>query len=58
MKAPSETDQQQRAFTMSERNYFGKIREVIDPPNLIEIQLNSYVEFLQTNLAPSKRNAG
>ena len=55
MKAPSETDQQQRAFTMSERNYFGKIREVIDPPNLIEIQLNSYVEFLQTNLAPGKR---
>ena len=55
MKAPSETDQQQRAFTMSERNYFGKIREVIDPPNLIEIQLNSYVEFLQTNLAASKR---
>ncbi len=40
---------------MSERKYFGKIREVIDPPNLIEIQLNSYVEFLQTNVTPGKR---
>ncbi|MEO8352906.1 MAG: DNA-directed RNA polymerase subunit beta, partial [Chthoniobacteraceae bacterium] len=40
---------------MSERKYFGKIREVIDPPNLIEMQLNSYAEFLQTNTAPSKR---
>jgi len=40
---------------MSERKYFGKIREVIDPPNLIEIQLNSYVEFLQTNVPLAKR---
>jgi len=40
---------------MSERKYFGKIREVIDPPNLIEVQLNSYAEFLQTNLPPSRR---
>ncbi len=40
---------------MSERKYFGKIREVIDPPNLIEVQLNSYVEFLQTNVQLSKR---
>jgi len=44
---------------MSKRENFGKIHEVIDPPNLIEIQLNSYVEFLQTNLTPGKRtNAG
>jgi DNA-directed RNA polymerase subunit beta len=40
---------------MSERKYFGKIREVIDPPNLIEIQLNSYTEFLQTEVQVSKR---
>src|SRR5437868_5863415 len=53
--APSETDQHAASKIMSERNYFGKIREVIDPPNLIEIQLNSYVEFLQTNLPASKR---
>ena len=40
---------------MSQRQNFGKITEVVNPPNLIEIQLNSYVEFLQTNLPPSKR---
>ena len=32
---------------MSERINFGKIKEGAEPPNLIEIQLNSYVEFLQ-----------
>ncbi len=40
---------------MSERKYFGKIREGAEPPNLIEIQLDSYVEFLQQHLSPSKR---
>ncbi len=35
---------------MSERLYFGKIKEAIDPPNLIEVQLNSYVEFLQKDV--------
>ncbi|MEY5009361.1 MAG: DNA-directed polymerase subunit beta [Verrucomicrobiota bacterium] len=40
---------------MSERKYFGKIREVIEAPNLIEVQLNSYVEFLQSNVPPSRR---
>src|SRR2546422_3478651 len=39
----------------SERIYFGKIKEAIEPPNLIEIQLNSYVEFLQKDVPPSKR---
>jgi len=38
-----------------ERVSFGKIKEVIPPPNLIEIQVNSYLEFLQADLAPSKR---
>src|SRR5216117_791169 len=38
-----------------ERINFGKIKEVITPPNLIEIQINSYVEFLQAGAAPSKR---
>ncbi len=50
-----ETTQHRAPNVMSERKYFGKIREVIDPPNLIEVQLNSYVEFLQTNVALSKR---
>src|SRR5215813_4010310 len=40
---------------MSERIYFGKIKEAIEPPNLIEVQLNSYVEFLQKDVSPSKR---
>ncbi len=40
---------------MSERQYFGKIEEPIEPPNLIEIQLQSYVEFLQQDKPPSKR---
>ncbi|MBI4663242.1 MAG: DNA-directed RNA polymerase subunit beta [Verrucomicrobia bacterium] len=39
----------------SERINFGKIKEIIAPPNLIEIQINSYNEFLQADVAPSKR---
>jgi len=40
---------------MSERKYFGKLREGAEPPNLIEVQLDSYVEFLQQDVTPSKR---
>ncbi|MEI6714692.1 MAG: DNA-directed RNA polymerase subunit beta [Verrucomicrobiota bacterium] len=40
---------------MSERINFGKIKEGVEPPNLIEIQLNSYVEFLQKDIPLSKR---
>jgi DNA-directed RNA polymerase subunit beta len=40
---------------MSERIHFGKIKEAIEPPNLIEVQLNSYVEFLQKDVQFSKR---
>jgi len=43
------------ATKSSERINFGKIKEVIAPPNLIEIQLDSYREFLQADIAPSKR---
>jgi DNA-directed RNA polymerase subunit beta len=39
----------------SERVHFGKIKEVIAPPNLIELQTNSYREFLQSDTPPSKR---
>ena len=35
---------------MSERIYFGTIKEGIEPPNLIEVQLNSYVDFLQKDV--------
>ncbi len=44
---------------MSERINFGKLREVIPPPNLIENQLNSYVEFLQKDIpATQRQNVG
>jgi DNA-directed RNA polymerase subunit beta len=39
----------------TERINFGKIKEIIAPPNLIELQTNSYREFLQADVAPSKR---
>ncbi|MCB1097355.1 MAG: DNA-directed RNA polymerase subunit beta, partial [Verrucomicrobiae bacterium] len=40
---------------MSERLKFGKIEEPIEPPNLIEIQIQSYLDFLQQETSPSKR---
>ena len=40
---------------MSERIYFGNIKEAIEPPNLIEVQANSYVDFLQRDVPYSKR---
>ncbi len=40
---------------MSERKYFGKIKEVLEPPNLIEVQLSSYEEFLQKDVPPTGR---
>jgi DNA-directed RNA polymerase subunit beta len=40
---------------MSNRLYFGEIKEVIKPPNLIEIQLESYNSFLQQDIVPTKR---
>ena len=38
-----------------ERINFGKIKEIIAPPNLIELQTNSYREFLQAEVAQSRR---
>ena len=40
---------------MSERIHFGKLREAIEPPNLIELQINSYSEFFQKEIEPSRR---
>jgi DNA-directed RNA polymerase subunit beta len=39
----------------TERINFGKIKEVIAPPNLIELQTSSYKDFLQADASPSKR---
>ncbi len=43
------------AANTTERINFGKIKEVIDFPNLIEIQKKSFVEFLQTDVNKKKR---
>ena len=40
---------------MVERTNFGKLREIIDPPDLIDVQMRSYTEFLQMNVATGKR---
>ena len=42
---------------MAERINFGKLREVITPPNLIQIQTNSFREFLQQECGPGQRKA-
>jgi DNA-directed RNA polymerase subunit beta len=39
----------------TERINFGKIKEIVAPPNMIELQTNSYTEFLQAAAAPKKR---
>ena len=41
--------------TKLERISFGKLTEAIDPPNLIELQIQSYDEFFQKGVEPSKR---
>jgi len=40
---------------MSDRRYFGTIEEVIEPPNLIEVQSKSYEDFLQQDVPPAQR---
>ena len=40
---------------MSERIQFGKLQEAIEPPNLIELQVNSYNEFFQKDVPVGKR---
>jgi len=39
----------------TQRTDFGKIKEILAPPNLIELQTNSYKEFLQADVAQSRR---
>ena len=44
---------------MAERKYFGKLTDVIEPPPLIEAQIDSYEEFLQADVPSNRRkNAG
>ena len=37
------------------RKNFGKIQKIIDIPNLIQMQVESYSQFLQLDVAPDKR---
>ena len=43
---------------MIQRQSFGRLDPVIQPPNLIEIQTKSYRDFLQMDVPPSKRDNG
>src|SRR5258706_107899 len=45
----------QSATTFRSRRHFGKIKRIIDIPNLIDIQKRSYDEFLQADTAPEAR---
>ncbi len=40
---------------MANRINFGKLTDIIEPPDLIEIQKNSYTDFLQLGVPPNKR---
>ena len=40
---------------MAERKYFGKLGDVIEPPPMIEAQVQSYEDFLQATVGPAKR---
>ncbi len=40
---------------ITERINFGKIKEIVVPPNMIELQTNSYKEFLQADAPPKRR---
>jgi len=40
---------------LTERVSFGKVPEVLEIPNLIEIQVKSFGDFLQKDVAPEKR---
>jgi len=42
---------------MRERKYYGKLGDVIEPPQLIEAQIESYKEFLQADVPVSRRKS-
>jgi DNA-directed RNA polymerase subunit beta len=41
----------------ADRRFFGEIAEVVETPNLIEVQIKSYEEFLQHGVLPKDRKA-
>jgi len=38
-----------------QRLTFSKIKNVLEMPDLVEVQKNSYLDFLQMNVSPDKR---
>nr|NIS43561.1 DNA-directed RNA polymerase subunit beta [Desulfuromonadales bacterium] len=40
---------------MAQRKYFGRLTDLIEPPDLIEAQIKSYEDFLQATVAASRR---
>ena len=40
---------------MADRKNFGKLRDVLEIPDLIAVQLDSYANFLQRDVPPEKR---
>jgi DNA-directed RNA polymerase subunit beta len=38
-----------------DRHSFGKIKEVVDMPNLLSVQIDSYEDFLQVEASPNER---
>ena len=40
---------------MADRKNFGQLTDIIEAPDLIELQTNSYADFLQQGVAPSRR---
>jgi len=40
---------------MVERTNFGKLKAVIDPPDMIEVQTKSYDDFLQSGVNSNRR---
>ncbi len=54
---PANEKKVQMSSRTTERINFGKIEEVIAPPNLIELQTDSYREFLQADSSSAKRKS-
>ncbi len=57
--SPSKSNQASRKYSFTEkkriRKDFGKSRSILEVPFLLAIQVDSYREFLQENIEPSKR---
>ena len=55
MPQPVKYDKPVKYYGKRERLSYGKIPEIMDLPDLIEVQKASYEEFLQRNLPPEER---